>query len=232
MGFLPCSRCSPARNAETIAESCVKGVIRHIEMHFDEPTTLHRLSQRTGLSANYLQRAFQQIVGVTPKRYSDTRRIDGFKLHLKLGESIASSGYRVGYGSSRAVYAHTKHHLGMTPAAYQRGGAMRVRFAFVGAGRNHVLLAETRAGLCAVLQGPRRGKLLQELQREYPRAAFVREREPPLEWVAAVRKCEQEDPFVTRLPSACRRRIFRARVIDLLRGTAPAGTAPAGTARF
>jgi AraC family transcriptional regulator of adaptative response/methylated-DNA-[protein]-cysteine methyltransferase len=215
-GFLPCSRCAPRPSAETVAESCVKVVIRHIESNPSERITLGLLSQRTGLSPNYLQEAFTRIVGVTPKGYSDLRRIDGFKARLRLGDTIAEAGYRAGYGSSRALYEPAGRNFGMTPATYQRGGDLPIRFAFFSGSLGPALLAGTRRGLCAVLQGAGRPGLLRELRREFPRAALVRAPRPPDDWIAAVRASEQEDPFVAKLPLVLRRRIFRARVRDAL----------------
>ncbi len=216
-GFLACSRCSPGRGAETVAESCARVVIDYIESHLSQRVTLSMLSRRTGLSPNYVHEAFSRIVGITPKRYHETRRIDAFKALIQKGESIASSLYSTGFGSSRALYESARKVMGMTPAAFQRGGDLRIRFAIVKRGKGLVLVAGTRAGPCAVLTGGSRTRLLRELRREFPRADLTLESPPPARWTTAVRSSSREDPFVSTFPGAIRDRIYRARVLSAQR---------------
>jgi AraC family transcriptional regulator of adaptative response/methylated-DNA-[protein]-cysteine methyltransferase len=216
-GFQPCSRCSPARNAETLAESCVRLVIDHIESRLGQGVTAGSLARTTGLSPGYLQQAFKRIVGLTPRGYHDARRIEAFRARLRRGESIAGSAYAAGYGSSRALYESVRRKMGMTPATYRRGGAVPIRFAFAASSLGPVLAARTDEGPCAVLLGSAPRRLLDELRREFPRARLTRESPAPERLAAAVRSADREDPFVRRLPRTTRMRVLRARVMRSLR---------------
>jgi AraC family transcriptional regulator of adaptative response/methylated-DNA-[protein]-cysteine methyltransferase len=216
-GFTACSRCAPGRNAETLAESCVRAAIDYIEACSSQTLTLDTLAEKTGLSANHLQQTFKRMVGLTPKEYHDTRRIDCFKARVRLGESIACASYGAGYGSSRALYEGASQHLGMTPSTYRHGGGVRIRFAWVKGAPGPVLLAGTQVGLCAVLRGASRKMMFRALCLEFPRADFARVDPPPVNWIAAVMSGDREDPFVSRLPFEIRSRIFRARVMRVQR---------------
>jgi AraC family transcriptional regulator of adaptative response/methylated-DNA-[protein]-cysteine methyltransferase len=174
---------------------------------------LGALSRRTGLSPNYVHETFKRIVGVTPKGYHDTRRIDSFKKRLRQGESIAVASYATGYGSSRALYESARKVMGMTPAVFRRGGDLRMRVAVIKRPFDLVLVAGTQMGLCAVLQGKNQGNMFRELRLEFPKADLVHESSPPAGWITVVRSCSCEDPFISKLPDAIRDQIYRAKVL-------------------
>jgi AraC family transcriptional regulator of adaptative response/methylated-DNA-[protein]-cysteine methyltransferase len=221
-GYAACSRCSPGTRSETLAESCVKAVIHHIESHVSQKVTVRNLAEVTGLSPSHLQHVFRRITGLTPKAYHEARRLERLKERLRLGESVAGSGYGAGYGSSRALYEGIGKRMGMTPSIYRGGGGVRIRYAFIASSRGAVLVAGTRDGLCAVIPGANRRVMLGELRLEYPKAHLALCRPPPNAWAAAVGSSESEDPFVRKLPLAVRRRIFRARVALSLSRRPPA----------
>ena len=79
--------------------------------------------------------------------------------------------YEAGYGSSSRLYERSNAHLGMTPAAYRRGGAgMKMNFAIVDSPLGHMLVAATERGVSALYLGANDAKLKDALMKEYPRA--------------------------------------------------------------
>jgi len=217
-GFVACLRCHP--NSLTPAEECIKAALDYIEAHLDQTMTLATLSQVTGYSPNHLQETFKRIVGLSPKAFSDVRRIARFQQYLRIGQSISKACYEVGYGSSRALYEKTKTGLGMTPAVYRRGGkGIHISYAMIDSALDGVLVAGTKLGACAVLLGQDEGVLLHMLREEFPGALFKREKSPA-KWKAAVLSCQSEDPLLSKLPVKLRGRVFQARVWNSLqRGT-------------
>jgi AraC family transcriptional regulator, regulatory protein of adaptative response / methylated-DNA-[protein]-cysteine methyltransferase len=217
-GFIPCGRCCPGKDSFTLAEKCIKAVFDYIEAHIERPITLKTLAQVTGLSPNHLQQTFKRIVGISPKAYCDARRLAHFKKRLRLGESIISASYGVGYGSSRALYERAGKSLGMTPSTYQRGGqGTRIRYAMIEGPLGHALVATTKLGVCAVLLGESRSLLFRELREEFPKAALVREKVTPEKWSVAVRSGQREDPLLSKLPWTLRSRHFQAKLLQTLR---------------
>jgi AraC family transcriptional regulator, regulatory protein of adaptative response / methylated-DNA-[protein]-cysteine methyltransferase len=213
-GFIACGRCCPGKDSFTLAEMCVKAVLEYIEAHIGQNITLNALSQMTGLSPNHLQQTFKRMTEISPKAYCDARRLAHFKKRLRLGESIISASYGVGYGSSRALYEKASISLGMTPSTYQRGGeGIRIRYAIADGLPGCALLAATESGLCAVLLGKNGNLLFRELREEFPKAQFAREKVPPEKWNAALCSGHREDPLLTKLPLTLRSRLFQAKVL-------------------
>ena len=212
-GFAPCSRCAPGSNSLSLAEKCVKAVIEYCDARHSERVTLRTLSGVTGLCPSHLQETFTRIVGVSPKRFCDATRFKHFKKLLRDGESISAATYAAGYESSRAVYEKFSRLMGMTPAAYQRGGeGLIVRYSMLHARPGRVLLARTDRGLCAVISGESDKLLVGELRREFPKADLMGDKVTPGHWIESARSCQCEDPLIAKLPRASRQLVFEVRM--------------------
>src|SRR5262249_41843114 len=100
----------------------VQRVCRFIDEQLPEPLTLAALAAHAGLSPFHLQRIFKRVMGVSPREYADARRLDHFKRGLRAGQDVTTALYDAGYGSASRIYERAPTRLGMTPAAYGRGG--------------------------------------------------------------------------------------------------------------
>ena len=214
-GYVACLRCHP--NSLTPGEQSIKAALDYIETHVDQTITLATLSQVSGLSAHHLQETFKRIVGLSPKAFHDMRRAARFKQFLRAGYSISSACYEVGYGSSRAVYQHTKAILGMTPAEYKRGGkGICVCYAMADSDLGRVLGATTKLGPCVVLLDEDDDRLIRQLREEFPNATLTYD--PSVKWRTAVGACcQMEDPLLSNLPLSLRGRILQARLCHLVK---------------
>jgi AraC family transcriptional regulator of adaptative response/methylated-DNA-[protein]-cysteine methyltransferase len=216
-GYAACRRCHP--DALAPAERSIRAALMYIVAHLGRAITLNTLSRVSGLSPNHLQQTFQRIVGLSPKEYCDAQRIARFKECLRAGDSISDSCYRVGYGSSRALYEKASKHLGMTPATYQRGGhGVRIRYASIRSTLGCALLAGTQEGICAILVGADDRAVVGQLREEFPMAVSTRDRITPLRWTASIASCQSEDPLLAKLPLEFRTRVFQAKVLKTLAG--------------
>ncbi len=214
-GYVPCLRCHP-QSLLTPAEESIRDALNYIEVRLDQTITLHALSQVSGLSPHHFREIFKRIVGLSPKAFCDARRIARFKHFLRAGESVSSACYQAGFGSSRALYEKTKQGLGMTPAAYRRGGAgSQIRYTITNSALGPLLIAGLGHRLCAVLLGQNEDFLVSELRSEFPNADV--KRQSALKWESAMRSCLGEDPLMSKLPMNLRRRIFQARVWHILK---------------
>jgi AraC family transcriptional regulator of adaptative response/methylated-DNA-[protein]-cysteine methyltransferase len=175
-GFRACRRCHPrrARTSDPRIE-LVRRICHAIDDHNEEPQTLKMLSADTGISAHHLQRTFKDLMGITPKQYAESRRLNQFKIKVKSGASVTAAMYDAGYGSSRALYEQSSSRLGMTPATYGRGGrGMRIIYTTADCTLGRLLVAATERGVCSVALGDADTQLVSALFAEYPNAAIDR----------------------------------------------------------
>jgi AraC family transcriptional regulator of adaptative response/methylated-DNA-[protein]-cysteine methyltransferase len=191
-GFRPCRRCHPerasssARPAEVVAQAC-----RYIETHLDGPLTLAAISRSAGTAPHPLRRAFQRVLGLTPRQYVEACRLRQVKERLRDGDSVTTALYAAGYGSSSRLYERAPTHLGMTPATYRRGGrGMRIRYTIVNSPLGRLLVGGTDRGICAVSLCDSDDVLVAALELEYPAAEIQRDTLGLDRWVT---------PFLTYL---------------------------------
>jgi len=177
-GFRACRRCHP-REVRVVDPQIemTRQVCRIIEENDGEPITLSVLSEQLGVSSFHLQRTFRSIMGITPRRYAETCRVNRFKQGVRRGEAITSAIYDAGYGSSSRLYERASSQLGMTPATYGKGGRGAViNYAIVETLLGRLLVAATDKGVCSVMLGDSDAALKENLFNEFP-AAEIRQDE-------------------------------------------------------
>jgi AraC family transcriptional regulator, regulatory protein of adaptative response / methylated-DNA-[protein]-cysteine methyltransferase len=189
-GFRPCKRCKPEIAATSDPNGqLVEKICRHIDAHLDQPVTLEALSRALGMSPFYLQRTFKALTGITPRAYSDSRRLDSFKSGLREGHSVTRSLYDAGYGSSSRLYERASSQLGMTPWRYRKqGSGVTIRYTIAPTPIGQMLLAATERGICAVRFADTPATLELELRAEYPKAEIARSDRNLREQVKALRE--------------------------------------------
>jgi AraC family transcriptional regulator of adaptative response/methylated-DNA-[protein]-cysteine methyltransferase len=175
-GFRPCHRCLPNQlNGTSTARDVVEKVCQLINRDLDAKHSLAELSRISGYSPFHLQRTFKRVLGISPRQYADTRRVQRLKSQLKKGENVTTSTYEAGFTSSSRVYEDVGRRLGMTPAVYGRGGkGMDIRYTTTTCPLGRALVAETDRGVCAVQFGDSDQALLSSLRKEYPAARIER----------------------------------------------------------
>jgi AraC family transcriptional regulator of adaptative response/methylated-DNA-[protein]-cysteine methyltransferase len=146
-----------------------------IDAHADGSLPLEGLAAEAGVSAAHLQRVFTRIVGLSPRRYQEQRKVDSLKRALQRGETVSRATYEAGFGSGRRVYEAASGTLGMTPGAYRRGGAgVVIHHAVVPTSLGLLMVALTERGICGVALGDDEETLVAGLRAEYPGADLVR----------------------------------------------------------
>lgn len=186
-GFRPCKRCRPRAEAATAGAAGAARAREYIDAHLDEPLTLDALAREVRLSPYHLQRVFKRHVGLSPKKYRDAKRLERFKAQVKRGDTVSRATYEAGFGSSSTLYAAAGAGLGMTPAAYRRGGlGVRIRYGVAPTTFGQLLVAATDKGICAVSLGDSPDELEGGLRREFPRADLERADDALAGWVRAI----------------------------------------------
>lgn len=171
-GFRACKRCQPTKGTPNVDR--LVDIARYIESHADERLTLADLADQAGLSPSRLQRVFKAAFGVSPKVYQDAVRMQQFKQSLKAGDGVTDAIFSAGYGSISRVYGEAMRNIGMTPKAYQAGGAGEtITYAWRNTALGLMAMAATDKGVCFVQFGEDEKSLLTKLQTEFPKAKLT-----------------------------------------------------------
>jgi len=163
----------------------VKVVCRYIEQHLDESVALAHLGSVFHHSPFHLQRTFKAVLGITPRAYADSCRMNQLKRNLRAGHSVTRAMYDAGYSSSSRLYERTASQLGMTPDKYRRGAiAAPIRYTCADSPLGRMLIAATDKGICAIQFADSDDELEHGLKHEFPFA--IRRRDD-----AAMQPCKQ-----------------------------------------
>ena len=223
-GFRACLRCRPRAITGNPQSDFAKQVCRYIEQHLDEPTTLAQLGKAFGQSPFHLQRRFKAAVGISPRQYADSCRLQLLKRNLQAGDNVTRAMYDAGYGSSSRLYEKTSSQLGMTPDRYRRGAfAQTLRYAVADSPLGRMLIAATDRGICAIQFGRTDGELIEGLRREFPFAVRKADDGRLKAWSEAVLSRMSGRELNTSLPLDIRATAFQRRVWTYLQSI-PFGT--------
>ena len=187
-GYRACLRCRPGdEHSPSSTDAAVERARSYLDRNSERPVPLAELAEHAGVSAWHLQRSFKRLLGVSPKAYQDARRVNRFKSRLRAGDTVSRATYEAGFGSRSRVYERSGVLLGMTPAAYRRGGAgVRIAYTITDAPIGRVLVAMTDRGVCAVELGGTDAEVVRALQNDFPRATIERGDDEHRAWVRAV----------------------------------------------
>ena len=215
-GFRPCRRCAP--QSETVNPQ-TETVLRACELlEGEESLSLEVLGARLGVSPTHLQKIFKEIVGVSPKKFVEMKRLRKFKSEVRKGSDVTSALYEAGFGSSSRLYENVSEKLGMTPAVYKRGGrGMKIDYAVAGCELGKLLVARTERGVCAVSFGDDEKTLSENLEKEYPNAEIRRDEARLKDYVEAVLANLAGTNKTLELPLDLQATAFQMRVWELLR---------------
>ncbi|HTR78081.1 MAG TPA: bifunctional DNA-binding transcriptional regulator/O6-methylguanine-DNA methyltransferase Ada [Gemmatimonadaceae bacterium] len=184
-GFRACKRCRPEETS--LEHALVAHAKAALERQVDRPMSLRALAEELGTTPARVRRVFARWVGLSPKAYHDALRARRFRAQLRAGDTVGRATYEAGYGSSSRVYERDAAHLGMSPAAYRRGGrGMRIRYTVVDSSLGTVLVARTERGVCAVSLGDDARALEAGLRGEFPAAEITLAADADHAWVRAV----------------------------------------------
>lgn len=169
-GFRACLKCRPKQIERTDPQ--VETVLKAIELiGEDTEMSLEDLSSEVGMSSYHFQRTFKEIIGISPKKYAEAKRMEKFKDELRGGSDVVTAMYEAGYGSSSRLYEKAAAELGMTPAVYKKGGkGMNINYVITDCELGKLLVARTKRGICSVTFGDDADEMRTALDKEYPNA--------------------------------------------------------------
>lgn len=216
-GLRACLRCKP-RNGTGIDPQIVKIMNACELLESEDLYALEDLAAELDLSPYHLQRTFKEIIGVSPKKYAEARRMERFKSELREGGDVTAAMYDAGFGSSSRLYEKASENLGMTPAAYKKGGrGMQINYSITDSELGRILVARTIKGLCNVAFADDDASLEENLRKEFPNAEIVKDAKVLKGFVDEILKHLSGEKKRLDLPLDIQATAFQMRVWDLLR---------------
>ncbi len=215
-GFRACLRCKP--QSETVNPQ-TEIVLRACELlETEEQISLEDLGAQLNLSAAHLQKVFKEIIGVSPKKYAEIKRLEKFKNEIKSGGDVTNAIYESGFNSSSRLYENVSAKLGMTPKTYaQKGKNMTINYTITDCDLGKLLVARTEKGVCAVTFGDDKEALKENLLSEYKNAEIAEDKANLKEFVEAILANLEGANKTLDLPLDLQATAFQMRVWDVLR---------------
>lgn len=225
-GFRPCKRCQPAASSQTERHTAMIVQACRLIEKTDESLSLEDLAQAVGLSPYHFHRIFKAQVGITPKVYASACRSRRVQEQLARGVPITKSIYNAGFHSNSRFYESSAALLGMTPKAFQAGGAGTVlRFGVGECGLGVILVAASEAGVCCILLGDDPQRLTYDLRDRFPNAELIGADAGFERMVAAVIGFVEDPATGLDLPLDIRGTAFQQQVWQALRQIPTGSTA-------
>jgi AraC family transcriptional regulator of adaptative response/methylated-DNA-[protein]-cysteine methyltransferase len=224
-GYRPCKRCEPEKMELSPKGDFVKAVTGFIDNNLDERLTLEELGVQFGVSPYHLQRTFKKELGVSPRQYTESKRLERFKGSLRNGEKVDSAIYSSGFASRSRLYEKASTKIGMTPTEYRHGGSdVLIAYTVTETSFSRLLLATTERGVCAVYLGDSESQLVENLQEEYPEAWIAHDDVALERFVKPLLDYFDGKDFKPTLPLDIHKTAFQWRVYKAIQSIPPGTT--------
>ncbi|AXF57670.1 bifunctional transcriptional activator/DNA repair enzyme AdaA [Salicibibacter kimchii] len=121
-GFRPCYRCKPDQlDWKGHKKELVAATKNYIDCYYEAHLTLNDLSDVLQKNVSYIQRAFKEVMGISPIKYLHEVRIHKAKQLLQNHSySITEIGLEVGYSDSAHFSTKFKELEEQTPKEFRR----------------------------------------------------------------------------------------------------------------
>jgi AraC family transcriptional regulator of adaptative response/methylated-DNA-[protein]-cysteine methyltransferase len=218
-GFRACRRCRPNQFKSTSAHvELVRLACRYVEQNLESMLTLEEIAHAVKVSGGFLHRVFKRLTGISPRQYVEARRLNAFKLELRLNQrSVTDAIYEAGYGSSSRLYERAGEFIGMSPRHYRTGAPeTQIRYATAECSLGWLLIAATDTGICAVKVGDSPDRLERELFAEYRKAEILRDQTSLGPWLRDVIATVEHSDAPPALPLDIQATAFQRRVYEVL----------------
>lgn len=219
-GYRACKRCRPGE--EHPQQKLVGLACDFIERDLDTTITLEVLGKLMGLSPFHAQRLFRRTLGVTPRQYQLSRRMERFRgelLNRASGRSsVTDAIYESGFGSGSRLYENSGAEIGMTPTEFRkRARGLKITYGIAESPLGKVLVAVTDVGVCAITFGDLESEMEDDLHTRFALAEITRDDAGLGETLRCVVSQLSEHPLAVDLPLDVRATAFQRRVWTALR---------------
>ncbi|MED7930504.1 AraC family transcriptional regulator [Nonomuraea sp. LP-02] len=106
----------------TVEHPGLRRALRWLDDHLEEPVTVNRLVEVSGMSAFRFYETFTETLGTSPKDYVLRAKIARAERMLTEGDdSVTEVAHRLGFSSSQYFASTFRRYQGLSPTQYRRG---------------------------------------------------------------------------------------------------------------
>ena len=155
--------------------SLVDVVSTFIKENSSSKLSLEALEERFEVNKFTIQKAFMDVLGISPRKYAEECRIMHLKDDIRKGEPVTRAIYNSGYNSQNWLYRDSASKLGMTPSEYRNHGkGIQIRYMISESRLGFILVAETDKGICSVSMADSPDQLVKQLSSEFAKATLLK----------------------------------------------------------
>lgn len=147
--------------------AAIATIIEYLYEHLDQQPSLEDVATYMNLSPSYIQRQFQEWVGISPKKFVQYMSLQQAKYYLMQQRSLLDTALNTGLSGTGRLHDLFIQLEGMTPGEYkQQGGGVELNYSVETSPFGDLLVVSSDKGICSV-RFVDNSKNIQEIVKQY-----------------------------------------------------------------
>ena len=131
--------------------AAIATIIEYLYEHIDQQPSLEDVATYMNLSPSYIQRQFQEWVGISPKKFVQYMSLQQAKYYLMQQRSLLDTALNTGLSGTGRLHDLFIQLEGMTPGEYkQQGDGVELNYSVETSPFGDLLVVSSDKGICSV----------------------------------------------------------------------------------
>ena len=131
--------------------AAIATIIEYLYEHLDQQPSLEDVATYMNLSTSYIQRQFQEWVGISPKKFVQYMSLQQAKYYLMQQRSLLDTALNTGLSGTGRLHDLFIQLEGMTPGEYkQQGDGVELNYSVETSPFGDLLVVSSDKGICSV----------------------------------------------------------------------------------
>lgn len=158
--------------------AAIATIIEYLYEHLDQQPSLEDVATYMNLSPSYIQRQFQEWVGISPKKFVQYMSLQQAKYYLMQQRSLLDAALNTGLSGTGRLHDLFIQLEGMTPGEYkQQGDGVELNYSVETSPFGDLLVVSSDKGICSV-RFVDNSKNIQEIVKQYFPKAQLKNHSP------------------------------------------------------
>ena len=146
-------------------------IIEYLYEHLDQQPSLEDVATYMNLSPSYIQRQFQEWVGVSPKKFVQYMSLQQAKYYLMQQHSLLDTALNTGLSGTGRLHDLFIQLEGMTPGEYkQQGDGVILNYSVETSPFGDLLVVSSDKGICSIRFIDHRENIEEIVKQHFPKA--------------------------------------------------------------